>query len=181
MDRRVEGCLSVQQGKQSTPADLSFGLDENSDEIMHKAAVPIKKSGVSTALMYDASRFATGIEPIFQFKDERHGVLFPQATDVEFMSDSEQGARVRNIEVTLKVPASPRDINDQAALNAYDDTIYRYVMDVIARINRAGWKRFIAADTSRLVGLDTYAFDAPVSGQRYSPPPGINMPTRPTR
>ncbi|WP_322053396.1 hypothetical protein [Paraburkholderia bannensis] len=164
----------LQQGKPVLHANLTFGLGENSDEIMRNAAVPIKKSAVSTALMYDASRIATGVEPVFQLKDERHGVLFPQASDVEFMSDSEEGARVRNIEVTFKVAAPPRDIKDQAALSAYDGAMYRYVMDVVARINGAGWKRFIAADTPRLVGLDTYAFDAPVSGQRYSPPPGIN-------
>jgi hypothetical protein len=165
---------NVQQGKHVMQANLSFGLGENSDEIMRKSAVPIRKSTVSTALMYDASRIATGVEPVFEFKDDRYGVLFPQATSIEFMSDSEEGARVRNIEVTFKVPGPPHDIKDQAALSAYDDAIYRYVMDVIARINRAGWKRFIAADSPRLSGLDTYVFDAPVSGQKYSPPPGID-------
>ncbi|WP_321816603.1 MULTISPECIES: hypothetical protein [unclassified Paraburkholderia] len=164
---------NVQQGKHVMQANLSFALGENSDEIMRKAAVPIRKSTVSTALMYDTSRIATGVEPVFQLRDVRHGVLFPQATDVEFMSDSEEGARVRNIEVTFKVPPPPHDIKDQAALGAYDDAMYRYVMDVIERVNRAGWKRFIAADSPRLAGLDTYVFDAPVSGQRYSPPPGI--------
>jgi hypothetical protein len=154
-------------------ADLLFGLGENSDEVMRRASVPIKKSKVSTALMYDASRITTGSAPVFELKDDRYGVLFPQATDVEFMSDSENGARVRNIEVTFKVPAPPRDIKDQAALSAYDDAMYRYVMDIIARVNRAGWKRFIAADSPRLAGLDTYSFDAPVNGQKYSPPPGI--------
>ena len=164
---------NVQQGKHAMQADLLFGLGENSDEIMRKANVPIRKSKLSTALMYDASRITTGIEPVFQLKDDRYGVLFPQATDVEFMSDSEDGARVRNIEVSFKVPPPPHDIKDQAALSAYDDAMYRYVTDVIARVNRAGWKRFIAADSPRLAGLDTYIFDAPVSGQKYSPPPGI--------
>ena len=155
-------------------ANLSFGLGENSDEIVRNAAVPIRKSTVSTALMYDTSRITTGVEPVFALKDGRYGVLFPQATGVEFMSDSEEGARVRNIEVTFKVPVPPHDIKDQAALSAYDNAMYLYVMDVIARINRAGWKRFIAADSPRLAGLDTYAFDAPVSGQKYTAPPGID-------
>lgn len=165
---------NAQQGKHVMQANLSFGLGENSDEIVRKAGMPIRKSTVSTALMYDASRIATGVEPVFELKNDRYGVLFPQATDVEFMSDSEDGARVRNIQVTFKIPAPPHDIKDQAALTAYDDAMYRSVMDVIARINRAGWKRFIAADSPRLGGLDTYAFDAPVSGQKYSPPAGID-------
>jgi hypothetical protein len=99
---------NVQQGKHVMQADLLFGLGENSDEVMRRASVPIKKSKVSTALMYDASRITTGAEPVFELKDDRYGVLFPQATDVEFMSDSEDGARVRNIEVTFKVPGQAR-------------------------------------------------------------------------
>jgi hypothetical protein len=142
--------------------------------------VPIQKSKISTALMYDASRIATGVEPVFQFKDPRHGIRFPQATDVEFMSDSEDGARISNIQVEFKVPESPTDVNDNAAFEAYDAAMHRYVTDVIARINAAGWQRYIKLYEPRLAGLDTYIFQSGYGGQMYVPLSSIAIHADPT-
>jgi hypothetical protein len=159
-----------QQGTEQMEPNLAFGLRENSDDVVRNAKVPIQKSKISTALMYDASRIATGVEPVFQFKDPRHGIRFPQATDVEFMSDSEDGARISNIQIEFKVPESPKDVSDKAAFEAYDAAMYRYVMDVIARINAAGWQRYIYLSEPRLAGLDTYIFQSRYSGQKYVSP-----------
>ncbi|MGC2964257.1 hypothetical protein C8K18_1312 [Paraburkholderia sp. GV068] len=59
------------------------------------------------------------------------------------MSDTEEGGKIRTIHLRFKVPTSPRDVHDTAGFEAYDEAMYRYVMDVIARINAAGWKRYI--------------------------------------
>jgi hypothetical protein len=158
---------SNQEKREHMEPNLAFGLRENSDDVMRNAKVPIQKSTISTALMYDASRIATGVEPVFQFKDPKHGILFPQATDVEFMSDSEDGARISNIVVELKVPESPTNVNDDTAFEAYDTAMYRYVTDVIARINAAGWQRYIELSEPRLAGMDTYIFQSGYSDQKY--------------
>ncbi|MFM0236180.1 hypothetical protein [Paraburkholderia sediminicola] len=150
---------NVQEEKENMQPNLTFGLGDNSDEVVRSAKVPIKKSHISTALMYDASRIATGAEPVFQLKDPKHGIVFPQATDVEFMSDTEEGNKVRKIDLTFKVPISPKDVHDTAAFEAYDEAMYRYVMDVIARVNAAGWKRYIDLSSPRLEGRGTYAFE----------------------
>jgi hypothetical protein len=148
-----------QERKEQMQPNLVFGLGDDSDQVMREAKVPIKKSHISTALMYDASRIATGVEPVFQFRDTKHGLIFPQTTDVEFMSDTEEGGKIRNIHLRFKAPISPKDVNDTAAFEAYDDAMFRYVMDVIARINAAGWKRYIDLSSPRLEGRGTYAFE----------------------
>lgn len=139
--------------------NLVFGLGDDGDEVMRTAKVPIKRSRISTALMYDASQIATGVEPVFEFKGLKKNVVFPQATDVEFMSDIEEGRGIRNIEVTFKVPESPTDVRDIAAFEAYDRAMYRYVTDVVSIVNGSGWKRYIGLSSPRIEGRATYAFD----------------------
>ncbi|CAB3736278.1 hypothetical protein LMG24238_06214 [Paraburkholderia sediminicola] len=164
----------VQQGKEQMQPNLVFGLGDDSDQIMREAKVPIKKSHIATALMYDASRIATGVEPVFQLRDPKHGVVFPQTTDVEFMSDTEEGGKIRTIHLRFKVPTSPKDVHDTAAFDTYDEATYRYVMDVIARVNAAGWKRYIPLSTPRLEGLDTYVFEpAGYGGRTFVSPSSI--------
>jgi hypothetical protein len=150
---------NVREEKENMQPNLIFGLGDNSDEVVRSAKVPIKKSHISTALMYDASRLATGVEPVFQLKDPKHGIVFPQTTDVEFMSDTEEGKKIRMIDLTFKVPISPKDVHDTAAFEVYDEAMYRYVMDVVARVNAAGWKRYIDLSSPRLEGRSTYAFE----------------------
>lgn len=158
---------TAQEEKTTMQPDLAFDLGDDSDAVVRSAKVPIKRSHISTALMYDASRIATGVEPVFQLKDPKHGILFPQATDVEFMSDTEEGRKIRNIQLTFKLPVSPKDVHDTAAFEAYDEAMYRYVTGVISLINGAGWKRYIALSSPRLEGRGTYAFE----------PPGYGAPT----
>ncbi|MGH8782361.1 hypothetical protein [Paraburkholderia sp.] len=149
---------TAQEEKATMQPDLVFALGDDSDEVMRSAKVPIQRSHISTALMYDASRIATGVEPVFQLKDPKHGIVFPQTTDVEFMSDTEEGRRIRNIQLTFKVPTSPKDVHDTAAFEIYDEAMYHYVMGVISLINGAGWKRYISLASPRLEGRGTYAF-----------------------
>ena len=138
--------------------NLVFGLGDDGDEVMRTAKVPISKSRISTALMYDASKITTGVEPVFQFTG-RHGIAFPQATDVEFMSDTEEGGKVRTIQVTFKLPVSPKDVRDAQAFEVYDRDMHRYVMNVVSIINVAGYKRFIDLSSPRIGGRSTYAVE----------------------
>jgi hypothetical protein len=165
---------NIQDVKQNLQPNLIFGLGDNSGEVMRAAKVPISRSYISTALMYDSSRIATGVEPVFELRDPKHGVVFPQTTDVEFMSDTGEGGKIRTIHLRFKVPTSPKDVHDTAAFEAYDEAMYRYVMDVIARVNAAGWKRYIPLSTPRLTGLDTYVFEPTgYDGRTFVSPPSI--------
>ncbi|MGH8782603.1 hypothetical protein [Paraburkholderia sp.] len=170
---KVINNANTREEKANTQPNLIFGLGDDSDEVMRLAKVPIQRSHISTALMYDASRIATGVEPVFQLKDPKHGIVFPQTTDVEFMSDTEEGRRIRNIQLTFKVPTSPEDVHDTAAFETYDEAMYRYVMGVISLINGAGWKRYISLSTPRLAGLDTYVFQPEGYGGRTFVSPSL--------
>ncbi|WLE60538.1 hypothetical protein GIY62_07775 [Burkholderia plantarii] len=164
----------ARNGTTTMQPDLSFGIGDNGDEVVRTARVPVKRSQLSTALMYDASRIATGVEPVFEFRDARHGMLLPQASDVEFMSDTEEGGKVRTIHVVFKVPVSPTDVHDTAAFDAYDQAMYRYVAGVLQVIRQAGWKRYIPLSSPRLEGKRTYSFTpASYAGPTYAASPSL--------
>ncbi len=164
----------ARNGTSTMQPDVIFGIGDNGDEVARTARVPVKHSQLSTALMYDASRIATGAEPVFEFRDARHRMLLPQATDVEFMSDTEEGGRIRTIHVVFKVPVSPTDVHDTAAFDAYDRAMYGYVTGVLQVIRQAGWKRYISLSSPRLEGRRTYSFTPEsYAGPTYASSPSL--------
>lgn len=164
----------ARNGTTTMQPDLSFGIGDNGDEVVRTARVPVKRSQLSTALMYDASRIATGVEPVFAFRDAKHGMLLPQASDVEFMSDTEEGGKVRTIHVVFKVPVSPTDVHDTAAFDTYDQAMYRYVTGVLQVIRQAGWTRYIPLSSPRLEGRRTYSFTPETyAGPTYAASPSL--------
>lgn len=164
----------ARNGTSTMQPDLIFGIGDNGDEVARTARVPVKRSQLSTALMYDASRIATGAEPVFEFRDARHRMLLPQATDVEFMSDTEEGGGIRTIHVVFKVPVSPTDVHDTAAFEAYDRAMYGYVTGVLQVIRQACWKRYIPLSSPRLEGRRTYSFTPDsYAGPTYATSPSL--------
>lgn len=137
---------------------LEFTLGEKGDEVVKRAGFPIKRSRVATALLYDASRTASGVEPIFRLRHPQHVLEFPRATDVEFYDGAEDTLGITHIDVIIKLPAAPKRIEDPHGpeVEAYDRAVYELVRDLLTRIRAAGFKRYLGPDDPRLQGAVTY-------------------------
>lgn len=139
---------------------LEMTLGEKGDDIVKRAGFPIKRSQISTALLFDASRSASKVEIIFRLKHSQHGLELPTATDVEFYDGVEDDLGVTYIDVIIKPPPYLHKVEDPEGpqVEAYDRAIYQLVSDVLSRIRQAGWKRYISPYDPRLQGAASYPF-----------------------
>ena len=159
---------AAQKGKTMSVA-LEIMIGEKGDEVVRRSGLKIKRSQVSTALLYDASPDRTAVVQEVIVKTANHRVSLPLSNSILFYDDTVDPYGVEQIDLDLKLPKAPKGATNAAELETYDRAINALVTDVIERINKAGWKRYIAPSEPRIAGSETYAIDGPSSMRRYIP------------
>lgn len=141
-----------------TQGELRITLGQRGDDIVKQSGLRIKRSQVSTALLYDASPDRTGASPAVRFSIKNASVLIPHpANSILFYDDTEDPYGVEQASMSIKLPKAPKTgMSDQAAFEAYDRQVYGIVMDIVSRVNDAGWSRFVSPSEARLTGLMSY-------------------------
>lgn len=141
--------------------DIQLGL--SGDAVSQRTGLPVKRSQVGGALLYDASPDRTGYAEEVIVSAGARQFAVPSCISVLFYDDTEEPHGVEQIDLRLRMPAPPADGSTEARLR-YERQLYELALQTVQRINAAGWKRYISPAEPRLGGRDTLDLSGMATG-----------------
>lgn len=132
---------------------LEFTLGEKGDAIVQRSSFLIKRSGVSSVLLYTARNAQ------FRLNHPQFGLIFPPAYSVLFYDNARDNYGIDEVNMHIDLPNAPlfKGLHDPK-VEAYDRQVYELVRSLQASIQVAGWQRFITLGDPRLAGRTTYRY-----------------------
>lgn len=154
---------------------LEVSLGEQGAEVIKHSQVPIKRGEVAGLAFYESSDIENRSEPIVRLRQGNLTLDFPIARSVLLTAAEKFGEGVENVDIDLKLSKPPKDSTNELSINAYDRATYALVMEVIERIDKAGWKRYIDPSEPRLSERITYPFQSTMPRSAYQPGRGTTI------
>lgn len=135
---------------------ISLSLGESGAVVVKRSQAPIKRGQVAGLAFYESSDIENGSEPTLRLLHAGKTLELPISRSVLLTADEGRGRGIEDIDLSLKMPASPKDPKNTAAFEAYDRQVFEIVTEAIRRVNATGWNRYIDPSRARLQGLQTY-------------------------
>ncbi len=135
------------------PTEFVIELGQSGDQIVQRSGLPVKRSQVSSALLYDASPDRVGVEVAPVIVHGQRKVGLPAAESLLFYDDLEESGGVQEVTVHVLMPAIP-DGDD--AQQRYYELVRSQLGEIFQRFAAAGWARYIPLSEPRVAGRDSY-------------------------
>lgn len=144
------------QRQDNMSTNFVITLGQNGDLVVRESGLQVKRSRVSSALLYDASPDRVGKDVPVVIAIGAHRARMPPLDSVLFYDDTEQSHGVEQIDLHVRLPDPPDKTGDKAAREIYERALHEVVAGAIRSLNAAGWSRHIEPGNPRIQGKASY-------------------------
>jgi hypothetical protein len=147
---------STEQKPSMNNGVIELRLGETGAAVVQRSQVPIKRGQTAGLAFYESSDIENRSEPTLRLLQGDRVLELPIARSILMTADEGRGHGIEDIDVSIKMPPTPKNINDEQVMDAYEAQVYELVREVISRVNSVGWKRYISPADPRIGGRESY-------------------------
>jgi hypothetical protein len=135
---------------------IELSLGQSGADVIKKSKAAIKRSQTAGLVFYESSDIENGSEPVLRLIQAQGTLELPRARSILLIADEARGQNIEDIEVSVKVASVKTGEADSTAMAICEKEIYALLIDIVARIKAAGWKRYIDPSSARIAGWASF-------------------------